>query len=284
LEVAVVHALLLVVALGAARAPAKLEPEEAAIEKAHVKMKSLDFEAALPLLKKALASPKIVGRTRANALIDLAIAQINLGDTEEARKDFAAAFDADPSVTLPRSASPKIVEMFNEASVRVRPPPPETRPEAKPEPKPEPKPEVAKPSPGPELIPETGTASATAAAKPAETKPVPVEAEAEASGGGKNAAAWALIASGVVVAGGGGGCLGYSWSKQGAYKAGTLSPADARTANTLATVGVVLAGVGGAALVAGVVVALIPKGSKAPAVALVPVRGGGTAVLSFRLP
>jgi hypothetical protein len=278
----VFHALLLMVALGAARGPAKLEPEEAAIEKAHVKMKSLDFEAALPLLKKALASPKIVGRTRANALIDLAIAQINLGDTEEARKDFAAAFDADPSVTLPKSASPKIVEMFNEASQRVRPPPPETKPEAKAEPKPEPA--VAKPPPGPELIPETGTASATAAAKPAETKPVPVEAEAEASGGAKSAAAWALIAAGVVVAGGGGGCLGYSWSKQGAYQAGTLSPADARTANTLASVGVVLAGVGGAALVAGVVVALIPGGSKAPAVALVPVRGGGTAVLSFRFP
>ena len=71
-----ISALLVSLALAAAPARAAAGPE-ALVEKAQAKMKSLDFEAALPLLEQALASPKLSPALRGTALISLGITHFN---------------------------------------------------------------------------------------------------------------------------------------------------------------------------------------------------------------
>lgn len=102
-------------------------------------MKSLDFDAALPLLEQLKGDPTLSPERRVDVLIDLGITHVNLGQTEEARRDFDDALNLNQNARPPSNASPKVQRVFEEAKdareVRLRPPPP---PEPKPEPPPPP--------------------------------------------------------------------------------------------------------------------------------------------------
>lgn len=128
-------------------------------------------------------------------------------------------------------------------------------------------------------------AEAPVAAVEARPADAPLEVKAAApSGGISPALTWTLVGGGVAVAGAGAGLLGYSWSKKDAYDKGQLTRAEAGQANTLATVGVAVASVGGAALLTGVILALLPDAAPAPKASLVPTRGGAYASLELDLP
>jgi hypothetical protein len=105
---------------------------EILLERAHAKMKALNFEGALPLLRKALESPKLAGPSRARALVYLAITLVNVGEDDEASQTFVLAIDTDPDLTLPKNMSPKIADLFAKAQAarqaRLAPPPPPPEP------------------------------------------------------------------------------------------------------------------------------------------------------------
>ena len=105
----------------AAASPAELQ------KKARARMKSLDFEAALPLLEQLRELPGLEAPLLAQALVDLGITFVNLGRPDDARKSFDAALDANEQVPFPSSAPPKIRRLFDEAkearAVRLSPPP-----------------------------------------------------------------------------------------------------------------------------------------------------------------
>ncbi len=73
---------------------------------------NLDFETALPLLKALSADLEIPPGPRVEVLIELGIAQVNLGNNEAAKVAFARALEFDPGATLPRLAPPKAQQLF----------------------------------------------------------------------------------------------------------------------------------------------------------------------------
>lgn len=135
----------------AAPAPADLQ------KKARARMKSLDFEAALPLLEQLRDLPTLDAPTRAQALVDLGITFVNLGRADDARKAFDDALEAHPEVPFPSGVPPKIRRLFDEARearaarLRPAPPPPEKVVEVKPEPKAAPVAVVTEPKPSPPM-------------------------------------------------------------------------------------------------------------------------------------
>jgi tetratricopeptide (TPR) repeat protein len=104
-------------------------------KKARARMKSLDFEAALPLLEQLRDLPEVPEDVRAQGLVDLGITFVNLGRTDDARKAFDSALQADDSVALPAGVPPKIRKLFEESKearlARLAPPvkPAEVKPE-----------------------------------------------------------------------------------------------------------------------------------------------------------
>ncbi len=128
-------------ALAAAADPAALH------KKAKSRMKSLDFDAALPLLEQLKADPSLPADRRAEVLLDLGITHVNLGQVEEAKRDFDDALGFSDAARPPASASPKVQRVFEEArdarQLRLNPPPPL-----------EPKPEPPPPPPKAQLVPE----------------------------------------------------------------------------------------------------------------------------------
>lgn len=148
--------------VAAEAAPAKAsrkQPESPASlrRKVQARMESLDFEAALPLLKQLLASPELSPRERAEAQVDLAITYVNLGENQEAVRAFKAALESYPDVGLPAGTSPKIRRLYEEAR------------EARIPPKPPVKPEVAQPAPPPPAV----KVERPVVAAPAVTQPAP---------------------------------------------------------------------------------------------------------------
>ena len=124
-------------AVFAAPGPADLQ------KKARARMKSLDFEAALPLLEQLRDLPGVDAPLRAQALVDLGITFVNLGRADDARKAFDDALEAHPEVPFPSGVPPKIRRLFEDAKearlARLKPPEPVV--EVKPEPPPVVKPE-----------------------------------------------------------------------------------------------------------------------------------------------
>lgn len=120
-------------------------------KKARARMKSLDFDAALPLLEQLKADPSLTPARRAEVLVDLGITHVNLGQAEEAKRDFDDALGADEAAKPPASASPKVQRVFEEArearAPRLHPPPPEPKPEPPPPPPHTLKPAEPKPAP-----------------------------------------------------------------------------------------------------------------------------------------
>lgn len=125
-------------ALAAAADPASLH------KKARNRMKSLDFDAALPLLEQLKADTRVQPSQKAEVLVDLGITHVNLGQVEDAKRDFDDALELNEAAKPPASASPKVQRVFEEAKearhLRLHPPPPEPKPEPPPPPPVEAKP------------------------------------------------------------------------------------------------------------------------------------------------
>ena len=125
-------------------------------KKARTRMKSLDFDAALPLLEQLKGEPSLSAQQRVDVLIDLGITHVNLGQAEEARRDFEDVLALNPNARPSPSTSPKVQRLFDEVKeareIRLRPPPP-------PEPKPEPPPPPPKLEPAPRPEPLTAPVS-----------------------------------------------------------------------------------------------------------------------------
>jgi thioredoxin-like negative regulator of GroEL len=101
-----IHVLVLAAVLGAHHGSATAAKPATTLEKARAKMRSLDFEAALPLLQRALESDELAGPERAAVLIDLATKHLNLGETDEAARASPAhdaGSDVSPKGTAHRS-------------------------------------------------------------------------------------------------------------------------------------------------------------------------------------
>ncbi|GEM_PF-2682795 len=110
-------------------------------KKARARMKSLDFEAALPLLEQLRELPNVAAPLRAQNEVDLGITFVNLGRAEDARRAFDEALIANPEVPLPAGVPPKIRKLFEDvkaarAVAPLPPPPAVTVPKEEPAPPP----------------------------------------------------------------------------------------------------------------------------------------------------
>jgi hypothetical protein len=122
-------------------------------KKAKARMKSLDFDAALPLLEQLRGDPTLPAAQKADVLVDLGVTHVNLGATEEARNDFKEALRLDEHAHPPASTSPKVQRVFEgarealdqELHPPVPPPPPPEPMSVAPPPEPAPKPVPAPP-------------------------------------------------------------------------------------------------------------------------------------------
>jgi tetratricopeptide (TPR) repeat protein len=79
------------------------------------RFEALEYEDAIPLLERALASEALEEEKRAQAALHLGIIHLAYGDTEQARARFGDALGLDPEIALPETASPHIRELFDEA-------------------------------------------------------------------------------------------------------------------------------------------------------------------------
>ena len=112
-------------AAGPARASEISAKSARALERrATAKMTDLDYEAAVPLLQRALRSSALPGEERARLEVELGVAFVNLGKDGNARAAFSKALELDPKAALPSDASPKIQGLFEEAQRALAPPPP----------------------------------------------------------------------------------------------------------------------------------------------------------------
>ncbi|MHB8418748.1 MAG: tetratricopeptide repeat protein [Myxococcales bacterium] len=109
-------------------------------------MRALDFEAAIPLLRKVAQGSSLPAGERALAELDLGISFVNVGRDDDARKAFARALRLDPKTELPGEVSPKIKGLFEEARAQVAPAAP-PQPEAAAPPVEPPVPPVLQPAP-----------------------------------------------------------------------------------------------------------------------------------------
>jgi hypothetical protein len=150
--------------LAVAPPKAKAAPWEQQWNKARALSAALDYEAALPMLKLLVAEPEIPPGPRAQILVDLALAYVNLGDAAGATSAFARALTFDAGVALPPLAPPKAVQLFDQERRKLAPlsPPAPTRVEEPPAAAPSvapatPAPVVVAP---PEPVPELSTSPA----------------------------------------------------------------------------------------------------------------------------
>lgn len=83
-------------------------------KKARARMKSLDFEAALPLLEQLRDLPDLDSHLRSVVLVDLGITFVNLGRADDARKAFDEALAAKPDLVFPAGVPPKVRRVFDD--------------------------------------------------------------------------------------------------------------------------------------------------------------------------
>ncbi|MBL8955189.1 MAG: hypothetical protein JNK82_30710 [Myxococcaceae bacterium] len=124
-------------------------------KKAKSRMKSLDFDAALPLLEQLKGDGSLPAAQKAEVLVDLGITHVNLGQVEEAKRNFDEALGFNEGAKPPSSASPKVQRVFEEArdarQLKLSPPPPTPAPA-----EPPPRPQKAKLVPEPTFEPPIG--------------------------------------------------------------------------------------------------------------------------------
>jgi tetratricopeptide (TPR) repeat protein len=112
--------------LAAAEAPPRADEVVELQKQARSKMRSIDFEFAIPLLERALTAD-LSQAQKAELNADLGICYANVGDTEHARTAFERALSANILLDLPVGTSPKIRQLFeNTRSQRAKASPKET--------------------------------------------------------------------------------------------------------------------------------------------------------------
>ena len=101
-------------------------------------MEAFEYEKAAVVFDAVAKRPNLTEPDKAVALVWLGLAAAELRDTARASLAFEEAVIADPLISLPRDASPKIKTLLDDARARVRlkasttPKPVETKPEVPP--------------------------------------------------------------------------------------------------------------------------------------------------------
>lgn len=83
-------------------------------------MEAFEYEKAAVVFDNVAKRPGLSGPDRAVALVWLGLAAAELRDTARASVVFEEAVTADPLISLPRDASPKIKTLLDDARARVR--------------------------------------------------------------------------------------------------------------------------------------------------------------------
>jgi hypothetical protein len=112
--------------LAAAEAAPRADEAVELQKQARSKMRSIEYELAIPLLERALTAD-LNQAQRAELNADLGICHANVGDTEHARMAFDRALSANILLDLPVGTSPKIRQLFeNTRAQRAKASPKET--------------------------------------------------------------------------------------------------------------------------------------------------------------
>jgi hypothetical protein len=103
------------------------------LKKGQELMEAFEYEKAAVVFDAVSKRPGLVDADKAVALVWLGLAAAELRDTARASVAFEEAVTADPLISLPRDASPKIKTLLDDARARVRlkstaKPPEETKP------------------------------------------------------------------------------------------------------------------------------------------------------------
>ncbi len=100
-------------------APAQSAAEALSLQaRARLHMHDIEYELAIPLLLRALETPTLTPRQKAEISADLGLCQASLGDASTAGASFDSALGADPLYDLPAGTSPKIRRLFE--TIRAR--------------------------------------------------------------------------------------------------------------------------------------------------------------------
>jgi hypothetical protein len=191
---------------------------------------ALDFDGALPVLKSLVAQPDIPPGPRAQMLIELALAYVNVGDQGGASSAFARALTFDAKVALPPLAPPKAVQLFEVERQKLAPAP---QPPAPATPRP------ASPPPAPAPVSPSAAPSVTVPApRPSEvsvapSEPAIVDVEHEVPGRRHLSLPALLTAAGAAVALGGG--IAFAFGSQDAAAQLSGSPHPSAVASGLLT-------------------------------------------------
>lgn len=90
------------------------------LKKGQEMMEAFDYEKAAVVFDAVAKRPGLTDADRAVALVWLGLAAAELRDTARASVAFEEAVTADPLISLPRDASPKIKTLLDDARARVR--------------------------------------------------------------------------------------------------------------------------------------------------------------------
>ncbi len=205
------------------------------MDKAVSAYEDFEYENALRLLRKAAGHPGSSEEEQARILLYQGLVHFTLGDQKLAEREFGQALKKDFSVYPPQDTSPKIISVFEAIKKTIPPPMP-----------PEPPPDRAEPPP-----PVTF---------PAPTPPPP----------GKKGRVWTWVAAGIGGAAliGGGVFGGLAAQAKGEFDDEEWAGPAADLGDTVdsrAMTANILFGVGGAALVAAVVLFFVEDSGSAPA-------------------
>src|SRR5687768_16430039 len=90
------------------------------LKKGQELMEAFEYEKAAVVFDALSKRPGLVDADKAVALVWLGLAAAELRDTARASVAFEEAVTADPLISLPRDASPKIKTLLDDARARVR--------------------------------------------------------------------------------------------------------------------------------------------------------------------
>lgn len=197
---------------------------------------NFEYEQALSLLEAILAKPGLAPSDRAKAHLYTGLTHFTLGDRAKAEREFKQALEADYQVVCPADTSPKILSAFDAVKKTVPPPEGVDRPP------------IDKGGPGPSPDP-----------PPAITRPSPTRGRVWT---------WVAVGVGAAALAGGGLSAGLAAQAKGDFddEPWAAKAADLKdTVETRALAANVLFGVGGAALLTGVILFFVEDtGPEAP--------------------
>ena len=214
---------------------------------------TLDFERSLEQFRAARQQPHGPDEDVQLSLYE-GILLYELGRDEEGQAAFRTALSLNAAAQLPVAASPRIRQALESQREHVQ------KAVAPPSPAPGPA-----PAPAPKAEPVRAPLHTSQPARRSQKVPI------------------ALVVVGSALAAAGAGALGWSWYEHGEYESGDLTRTQARTAKTTAEVSVGAMAVGGASLVAGIILFFVPTGPSISA-GIAPTPGGAYGSVTVPLP